>query len=575
MKIFLKYTMLFFALASVVACNKFLNPDEFSIVSSSNVYSNINLISNALSSVYSNLPAGYNDIGESWVSGAADELETVSPAEAIQNFNQGNWGAYSNPDDRYVQNYVGIRKVADFIQGTDTVTWKSYQFSDPTEYNRRTNLTIQYRAEARFLRAFFYAELIKRYGGVPLITKKISVIENNDDLRNIKRNSFEECVNYITAECDAAAAVLPITIATADLASQDGRATRGAALALKARVLLYAASDLYNQPGNDNPLIGYTVGGDRQARWILAAKAAKDVINLNIYTLAPSYRNLFILGAGISTEAIFQRRITSSNAIDALHYPIGYDQGKTGNCPVGNLVDDYEMLNGSSFSWNNAAQKADPYTARDPRLKASILTNNELWNKRLVEPFTSGLDGLPKNRATKTGYYLKKFITDNLNFTNGDRVPHQWLFIRYAEVLLNYAEAMNEAYQIPTFKSAELNLSAQEAINLVRRRADVLMPVNTSATYADMKLKLEHERRIELAFEGHRWWDLRRWLKGGQLGRLITGVTITKNANGTFTYQPVDLESRVFDAAKMYLYPIPQSEINKTGGSIVQNPNWN
>ena len=134
---------------------------------------------------------------------------------------------------------------------------------------------------------------------------------------------------------------------------------------------------------------------------------------------------------------------------------------------------------------------------------------------------------------------------------------------------------MNEAYQSPTFKNAELTVSAQEAINMVRRRADVLMPNNTSATYADLKLKLEHERRIELAFEGHRWWDLRRWMKGTALGSTITGVTITKNANSTFTYQPFNLEQRVFDASKMYLYPIPQAEINKSGGTVAQNPNWN
>ena len=574
MKKFTKFSLIFFVLLSFAACKKFLNPDEFSIVSGKNVYTNLGLITNALTSAYANLPAGYNDIGESWLSGAADELEAVSPTGSIQYFNQGSWGSYNNPDDQFARNYAGIRKVADFLHGTDSLTWQSYQFSDPVEYTRRTNLTIQYRAEARFLRAFFYAELIKRYGGVPLIISKLSIDANSNDLVNLKRNSFEECVNYITSECDAAAAGLPLRIATTDIASQDGRATRGAALALKSRVLLYAASDLFNQPGNTNALIGYTAG-DRQARWILAAKASRDVMNLNVYTLNASYRNLFILGAGTSPEVIFGRRIASSNVIDALNYPIGYDQGKTGNCPVGNLVDDYEMLDGSVFNWNNPTQAANPYSGRDPRLKASILTNNDSWNKRNVDISTNGLDGLPKTRATKTGYYLKKFITDNLNFTNGDRVPHQWIFFRYAEVLLNYAEAMNEAYQSPTLKNIDFNVSAQEAINLVRRRADVLMPSNASTTYSDLKLKLEHERRIELAFEGHRWWDLRRWMKGSLLGSTITGVTITANTNSTFIYQPFNVEQRVFDATKMYLYPIPQSEINKTGGTIAQNPNWN
>jgi hypothetical protein len=575
MKKITKYSLIIFVLLTFAACKKFLNPDEFSIVSGKNVYTNLGLITNALTSAYANLPGGYNDIGESWLSGAADELEAVSSTQSIQDFNQGNWSAYNNPDNQFSRNYTGIRKVADFLQGTDTLTWKSYQFSDPVEYNRRTNLIIQYRAEARFLRAFFYAELIKRFGGVPLVKSKLSIDPNSNDLTNLKRNSFEECVNYITSECDSAAAVLPLRIATSDLASQDGRATRGAALALKSRVLLYAASDLFNQPGNSNPLIGYT-SGDQHARWILAAKASKDVMNLNVYTLNASYRNLFLLGASSSSEVIFGRRISSSNYIDRLHYPIGYDQGSTGNCPVGNLVDDYEMLDGSAFNWNNPTQAANPYFGRDPRLKASILTNNELWNKRNVDISTNGLDGLPKTRATKTGYYLKKFITDNLNFTNGDRVPHQWIFFRYAEVLLNYAEAMNEAYQSPTYKNSDLNVSAQEAINLVRRRADVLMPYNSSSTYSNLKLKLEHERRIELAFEGHRWWDLRRWMKGSLLGSTITGVTITANtSNNTFIYQPIDVEQRVFDATKMYLYPIPQSEINKTGGTIAQNPNWN
>ena len=233
------------------------------------------------------------------------------------------------------------------------------------------------------------------------------------------------------------------------------------------------------------------------------------------------------------------------------------------------------MLDGNEFDWNNPLVKLNPYANRDPRLKMSILTNNELWAKRNVEIWNGGNDGLPKTRATKTGYYLKKFIADNLDFRNGDRVPHQWIFFRYAEVLLNYAEAMNEAFKNPAIKEGELNTSAEEALNMVRRRADVQMPPITGKDYAQFKLKLEHGRWIELAFEGHRWWDLKRWMKGESLAKTITGVEIKKNENGSFTYNPVNVEERFFDISKMYLYPIPQSEINKTGGTITQNPNWN
>jgi hypothetical protein len=557
-----------------VACN-FLEPEALSLTSDTNVFSNNANVKSLRNNMFTFLPDGYANISNSWLASATDEAEEVGEAENIQNFNTGNWNMYSNPDNVWVKNYQGIRKTWDFLQGTDTITWSEYKVNDPVNYAARMQNLKYWRSEARFLQAFFYFELIKRYGGVPVVDHKLDIVKDYDYMVTAKRDSFAKCVRYIATLCDSAAKYLPLK--QTEVANTDwGVPTRGAALALKARTLLYAASDLFNQTGNTNPFVGYT-DDKRTERWAKAAIANKAILNLMSavpYSFQSTYSALFLLKTVRSNEVIFERRYPASNTFETLNYPIGYQSGKTGTCPTQNLVDAYDMTNGSTFDWLNPVMAANPYANRDPRLLQTVIVNNSVWKSVNVQLWQGGANGKPIYHASKTGYYLKKYVDESLNLTTGLTSAKQWIYFRLGETYLNYAEAMNEAFG-PTVTDT-LKISALQALNSVRTRPGVAMPaLAASLTRDELRLKIRKERRVELAFEDHRYWDVRRWkIAESSLGAMIQGVNIAKDAGGAFSYSLFDLEKRVFES-KMYLYPIPQSEIVKGNGNMVQNPGWN
>ena len=523
---------------------------------------------NRVNSLYTDMPAGYLQIDGAMTASATDEAEHTLETSNVQKFNNGSWNAVDNPENLWVNFYRGIRKSNQFLAATDSVNLDQYKLdpapSAQTTYQTRLADIKRWKYEARFLKAYFYFELVKRYGGVPIITKIYSV---NDDFQSVKRNTLAECVQYITAECDSAAKNLPVTYSATEL----GRATRGAALALKSRVLLYAASDLFNTPtwagGYANPEL-ISLSGDRQARWKAAADAAKAVIDLSStgYALNTNYRNLFITNSYTLPEIIFSRRNGSSNDFEKANYPIGYDLGNSGTTPSQNLVDAYEMTNGTKFDWSNPVHAANPYANRDPRLGLNIILNNTAYKGRNVESWTGGRDGKGIPNATKTGYYLKKYVNENQNLLTNTTSVLSWNLFRLAEIYLNYAEALNEA--------SPGHADIKTYVDKVRTRTGVAMPVlPTGLSQAEMRERIRNERRVELAFEDHRGWDVRRWMQGPQyLGAPLMGVEITKNTDGNFSYKPILVENRVFEP-KMYLYPIPQGELSTSKG-LIQNPLW-
>lgn len=249
--------------------------------------------------------------------------------------------------------------------------------------------------------------------------------------------------------------------------------------------------------------------------------------------------------------------------MERINYPIGYLGGGTGNMPSGNLVDAYQKSNGEMFDWTKLANDADPYANRDPRLKMSIITNNDIYKGRPVEIWEGGKDGQPIERSTRTGYYLKKFLDENINlFENGTSV-HVWPYFRLAEIYLNYAEALNEC--------DPGNADIKKYVDMVRDRQNVKMPGMTVTGQEDVREFIRNERRVELAFEDHRAWDTRRWMIADKVENLkLRGVRVTKSPTG-FVYHPNEVETRVFEP-RMYFYPIPLNEINVTGWP--QNPLW-
>lgn len=511
--------------------------------------------------LYDWTPTGYDRITGAMLASASDEAEFAIPSSDIEKFNNGSWSQITNPEDTWGANYRGIRLVNLFLQNSEN--YKHIIVRDTTKqvgkdiYKQQCDDLEWLRNEARVLRAYFYFELIKRYGGVPIIKKAYSP----DQIINVPRNTYDEVTEYIKSELNEVIPHLQANWKTYKN-SNVGRIEKGMAMALKARVLLYWASPL-NNPQNDIN------------RWREAAQAAFDVISLNRYSLDTSYGALFIgTRSHQSNETIFAKMTGKHNAPERTNYPISTDMGSTGNCPSGNLVDAYEYKTGEQFSWESLPPGADPYTGRDPRLALSIVFNNSTWNNRTIECWHGGMDGINKTNATSTGYYLKKFLTDKLTLNQNQTAVHSWILFRYAEILLNFAEAVNEGYG---FDEAPFGngRNARWAINLVRNRAGIAMPPVIASDYASMKEKIKHERRIELAFEEHRFWDVRRWgLEDAKtaLGTPLKGIRIFKHEN-KFSYNPFNVEMRVF-SEKMLRYPIPQSEILLSNGVLKQNDNW-
>src|SRR5438874_9802539 len=465
------------------------------------------------------------------------------------------------------------------------------------------------KGEVLFLRAYFYHNLMRMYGGVPIITKVYGL---NEDYQ-AARNTFQETVAFIVASADSAAALLPLSYSGVDL----GRAPKGAALALKARVLLYAASDLYNANPSGQPENGYTTPHDRTALWRAAKDAAKAVMDLGIYGLfrptpanaqeaTQNYGDLFL--QSMSQEVILSRFFLSTR--DDGYNP-GLHNGPNGfhtwggNTPIQNLVDDYRMADGSKFDWSNPAHAAAPYSNRDPRFYASIAYDGSFWRPRpddvqkldpvgIIQTFralttdsgvVAGLDTrdspIENWNGGYSGYYLRNFIDPliNAHFTR-EKVP--WIYFRYAEILLNYAEASIELNEVG---------DALNALNQIRRRAG--MPDLVAGP--NLRDEYRNERRIEMAFEEQRFFDVRRWMIAPQvLSRPATGINISltganrldRSTWTNYRYQVETIQDRAwsnkscvldpandFSGVCMYFMPIPRDELNRNG-LLKQNPGY-
>jgi starch-binding outer membrane protein, SusD/RagB family len=419
------------------------------------------------------------------------------------------------------------------------------------------------KAELQFIRAFRYHDLIRNYGGVVLMGDKVyNLTDNLQDESLFKRSTIKESMDYVLAQLDEAAPNLPVNN---DNAWLFGRATKGSALALKSRLALYAASPLYNA-----------------GTWQSAVTAAQAVISLGKYSLyTGGYDKLFF--DANNNETIFARLYTKNAGhthLEIANGPNGYG-GWGGNLPLQNLVDDYEMSNGKPITDATSGYDAqDPYTNRDPRFYATVLHNGAQYRGRAVETFVAGgkdsKDGNDNWNTSKTGYYLRKFINESYPLQNpwGNAGFQPWYYFRYAEILLNFAEAANEAFG-PDVVPAGSTLSARAAVNLVRQRPGVGMPdLPAGMSQSEMRDAIRHERRVELAFEEHRYYDVRRWkIAIVTENQPAKGITITKNGI-TLTYATkVALDGKAF-SSKMYWLPIPRAEIQASNNKIAQNPDY-
>jgi starch-binding outer membrane protein, SusD/RagB family len=543
------------------------------------------LASRWLSYIYSRIPTGYSrisgnnsySVNTSSRGTAFVPLECVSddavPSDAgngAWNIIRGGYSPISTFDDNWSNSYNAIREANVFLANYQKVPWAD------------SSRKVWFPNEARTLRAYFYYELIKRYGGVPLVGNQI-YDPNDPALLQLKRNSFEECVNYIASELDIVKDSLrpdaPLANRTTD--ADFGRMRKSIALAIKAKVLLLAASPLFNpSPTPENPSTGYP--SYSVDRWKAAADASKAVMDLGIFDLEANPYTLMQQRA--NKEHIFFKM--SDPRVDNVYSyymsPVGYNPGNRQSegrvSPTQEFVDAFPMKNGKLITDPTSGyDPVKPYTNRDPRLERDVFFNGAKWLQRPVETFEGGKDK-PNNTTiaptqTQTGYYAKKFCAnDSANSTyssifyrdNGFNPP--WCIIRYADILLMYAEAKNE-YSGP-------DASVFSAVEKIRQRAG-LSPyaLPTGLSQSQLRDIIRNERRVELCFEEQRFWDIRRWkIAKSVYGTTLHGVTIIKNTNGSFSYTLKDVVTPYFTDA-MYLFPITLKETQVNPG-ITQNPGY-
>lgn len=558
---FFRYVFVSMAVGSaftLCSCNDFLDREEDSFIDKTATFDSYNRTKQYLTYAYSLLPEGLNRFSGGALLGAAtDDACFAIESSNIQQFNNGSWNALSNPDNVWDRYFAGIAKCCTLLENSNHINLDISRL-DPAkrvEYENNLKDIRMWRAEAHFLRAYFNFELLKRYGPIPIIK---STLDINKDYSDTPRPTMKEVVEFIANDCDMAADSLELT-PWRNMNDAFGRATKGAALALKSRLLLYAASPLYVDFGD----IDEANKPSDATLWKAAADAAKAVIDLNQYELAPAYDDLF-KNDFQNKEYIFVRRYPSNSDFEKSNFPVSYG-GKGGTNPSQNLIDDYEMLDGTAFDWSDPVKAAHPFENRDERLLATVLMNGVLFKGKRIATYPGGADAMPNPNATKTGYYLRKFLNENVNIqTGGGSDGHVVPLFRLAEIYLNYAEALNE-YD-PT------NPDIAVYLNKIRGRVS-LPDVPSGLTQEQMRTLIHHERRVELAFEEHRFWDVRRWkVASSTLGAPVKGVKITQDDAGNFTYSPVQVEQRVFQP-KMYWYPIPQSEVLKLH-HWEQNKGW-
>lgn len=585
---------------SLVACSDFLDKQPSNELTEEKTFGSWEMFEYFHKDTYNFLRHGAMRVSGSWLDATTDLAETsMATGGARTSFNIGNYysgGGWSELEDTWESRYRAIRKCNRVITSIDVVPQNPTQSVEEYEAAKRIMV-----AEARFFRAYFYWEMFLRFGPLPIVTE---VLDPNDDMITpySKRPTVKEyVVDFIIPELEAAGADM-VDYATGATAAQSGRLCQPMAYAMLSRVKLYMASPRY--------------ASESGITWADAAAAAKyfqDNFGEN-YALYEdginpdeNYGNAVLLTqyTGNNREVIFFRNdvVIGWGGINT-DVPVG-EGGNGGNCPSQNLVDMYDMIDGSSpFAQydvtgapvydangkptvNSASGYSDAtmWQNRDPRLAATVLYQGQEWGTTRADSHINVIRGMADNpignaNATPTGYYMRKYIPASILSSNhGGTAYRLWTIMRYAEILLNRAEALNEA-EGPTAEVADL-------LDQVRHRAGITGNVADRADLMSSKEAMRNfihkERTVEFAFEEHRSWDVRRWNCAVEaLARPIYGVEVTRvgqsDGSANYDYTPGNYaitrkvaQQRVFEP-HMYLYPIPEAEVWKTG--LENNPGW-
>lgn len=603
---------------AVTSCNDdFVNTSPLDQVSEAAVWSDAALAEAFVTELYGGL--GLGGFNEQMLASLTDETAFTHPGRDITTITESRSNpaapGWINGTLSWVNMYSRIRAC--------NLALKNLEAPKFTNTNK---IAERLRGEATFMRAYFYHQLVRYFGGVPLVDRPYALGEA-DYLA--PRNTMEECINFIVKDCDQAATLLDgTTLAT-------GRASKAAALALKSRILLYAASDLYDantakakstaMAAFSKPEVVAITSGTRAERWTKAKAAAKAVLDLTGYGVAlnlaapvtkeegtTNYMNIALSRNGGEKDLIFARYFINAKQEDGgrqglFNGPNGYHNW-AGNTPIQHFVDDYEMMDGTKFSWSNAQQASQPYVGRDPRFYASILYDGAPWKPRTADVAAkdpanqiqtgqyelgdgSGAKtayfGLDTRKSTVedwngsyTGYYMRKFIDPNpavVDQNTWQQVP--WPHFRYTEAIFNYAEACIELGE---------DAEARTWLNKIRFRSG--MPAITESGDA-LRQRYRNERRVEMAFEEQRYHDARRWMIApttlGRKANIISVIGTLKPGKtvSLYKYDPTsyNYEYKVTDMDpgkenrtwldKQYFLPIHRDEMNRNN-KLIQNPGY-
>ncbi|WP_163717513.1 RagB/SusD family nutrient uptake outer membrane protein [Mangrovibacterium lignilyticum] len=569
------------------ACSTYLDKEYDISLAEDQVFSNEENTRGFLANIYTNLPDGFSGYTNGQFLGASRDCMTDN---AISYWNVHYYhGVLTDSYDAtnhpllgfWSDNLSAIRKANQFLKNANESVIGNVEKSGDDNHLYDRNM-----AEAKLLRAIFHFELVRWFGAAPIIGEDeegtpIVFDLSNPGAMNMERTDAADALKWIADQCDLVKDELPFRYE--DETQNWGRMNGAAAYALKSRALLYRASPL-NNPSNNSTY------------WTEAAQAAKDFITANNKQSNPyklyntgnpdnDYYECFVTTPTLNDEFILSRSTWTTNAIEVFLAPCGFSGslnsvGRTN--PTQNLVDCYETKNGLPIDEDPTYDDQNPYANRDPRLEQTILHHGSMWGDKEQEEYRAvdvstpdGVDYQELHGGTLTGYYTKKFL-NNISFKNPTTPIHAWPIFRYGEILLNAAEAVNEA---------EGPSAAYTYINELRER--VGMPDYSGMSKEEFRERIRNERRIELCFEDHRFFDERRWkIFEGQSVSSETGkpmyqqyynlygVTVTNPSSPSYEYGPADAHpTRSFTSPKNYLFPLPDDEV-KRAPNLGQNPGW-
>lgn len=593
------YIMVAMLVASTPACSDFLEKEYDVSMSIDQVFGNSEHTRGILVDIYMSMPDVFQGFTDGQYRAASRDCMTDNAISFwdVHYYNSvlsGGYSAITYPEtlQPWKTDVYGIRKANNFMKNAriEVVGNTEKAGDDNHLYNR-------YMAEARLMRAIFHFDLVANYGAVPLIGddengEPIVFDLGSPEAMNMKRTSAAEVLKWVADECDEVKNVLPFRYQSE--AENWGRCNGASAYALKSRALLYRASKL-NNPDNNLEW------------WKEAAQASLDFIAMNDQSSKPyglyktedddkseNYYECFASNPTVNNEYILTRSVWSTTAIEQFSAPCGFTgsvngEGRTN--PTQNFVDCYEMTNGKRIDEPGSGyDPQNPYKDRDPRLAQTVFYHGMTWGDKTAGEEraldmtygSANTDYQSQFGGTLTGYYMKKFVY-NISFKTPAAPAHACPIFRYGEILLNAAEALNEAYGPDGIDGK----TAYRYVNEIRER--VGMPAYSGMSQDELRKRIRNERRIELAFEDHRFFDERRWMLfednvpsvSGDVTSYSTeycklyGVRITtENGKTKYTYGPAEKRTqRVFVSPKNYLLPIPQDEV-KRAPNLGQNPGW-